>query len=85
MHPGEVLLVEFLNTIRMTRAEFAAHLGIPTQRVDEIIKGEPRSDAGDGVAVLTGPWHLSRVLAERPGSARPRKDAAPNKNPKSGA
>ena len=59
MHPGEVLLVEFLNTIRMTRAEFAAHLGIPTQRVDEIIKGNR------GVTPETA-WLFSQALGTSP-------------------
>jgi addiction module HigA family antidote len=39
-HPGEVLLEEFLVPLGITQVELARHLGIPTQRVNEIIKGK---------------------------------------------
>jgi len=39
-HPGEILLLEFLTPMRLTQVEFASHLRIPIQRVNEIIKGK---------------------------------------------
>lgn len=39
-HPGEILLLEFLNPMGLTQVEFARHLKIPIQRVNEIIKGK---------------------------------------------
>ena len=38
-HPGEILLEEFLKPLGITQVAFSAHLGIPLQRVNEIIKG----------------------------------------------
>lgn len=39
-HPGEILLLEFLTPMGLTQVEFAAHLRIPIQRVNEIIKAK---------------------------------------------
>ena len=39
-HPGEILLLEFLNALKVTQVGFARHLGIPIQRINEIVKGK---------------------------------------------
>jgi len=39
-HPGEILNEEFLQPMELTQAELANHLGIPVQRVNEIVKGK---------------------------------------------
>jgi addiction module HigA family antidote len=39
-HPGEMLLEEFLLPLKVSQVRFAAHLGIPTQRVNEIVNGK---------------------------------------------
>ena len=39
-HPGEILLVEFLNPMGLSQVEFAAHIGVPVQRVNEIVRGK---------------------------------------------
>jgi antitoxin HigA-1 len=36
-HPGEILAEEFLRPLGITQVQFAKHLGIPLQRVNEII------------------------------------------------
>ena len=38
-HPGVILLKEFLEPLGLTRKAFAAHVGIPTRRVNEIVRG----------------------------------------------
>ena len=38
-HPGEVLLFEFLEPLGVTQVAFASHLGVPVQRVNEIVRG----------------------------------------------
>ena len=38
-HPGEILLEEFLKPMKVTQVRFAAHIGVPLQRVNEIIRG----------------------------------------------
>ncbi|MBI2901186.1 MAG: HigA family addiction module antidote protein [Planctomycetes bacterium] len=37
-HPGEMLLEEFLKPMGLSQKAFAAHLGVPLQRVNEIIR-----------------------------------------------
>jgi addiction module HigA family antidote len=39
-HPGEVLLEEFLVPLGITQVAFAAHVGVPLQRVNEIVRGK---------------------------------------------
>ena len=39
-HPGEVLQEEFLVPLGLTQVAFATHLGIPVQRVNEIVRGK---------------------------------------------
>jgi antitoxin HigA-1 len=39
-HPGEILLEEFLVPMGISQVAFAAHLGVPTQRVNEIVRGK---------------------------------------------
>jgi addiction module HigA family antidote len=37
-HPGRILLRDFLEPLRMSQTELAAKLGIPLQRVNELVK-----------------------------------------------
>jgi antitoxin HigA-1 len=39
-HPGEILLEEFLIPMEMSQVAFAAHVGVPVQRVNEIVRGK---------------------------------------------
>lgn len=39
-HPGEILLEEFLNPMGLSQVEFASHIGVPVQRVNEIVRGK---------------------------------------------
>ena len=39
-HPGEILLEEFLRPLGMSQVSFAAHIGVPLQRVNEIVRGK---------------------------------------------
>jgi addiction module HigA family antidote len=39
-HPGEVLLAEFLIPLGITQVAFAEHIGVPVQRINEIIRGK---------------------------------------------
>jgi len=40
IHPGEVLLEEFLIPKGISQVALARHLGIPVQRVNEIVRGK---------------------------------------------
>ena len=39
-HPGEILLEEFLNPLGLTQVAFAGHIGVPVQRINEIVRGK---------------------------------------------
>lgn len=39
-HPGEILLEEFLSPLGVSQKRFAEHIGVPMQRVNEIVRGK---------------------------------------------
>jgi addiction module HigA family antidote len=39
-HPGEILIKDFLEPMNITQVQFAKHLNISVQRVNEIIRGK---------------------------------------------
>jgi antitoxin HigA-1 len=39
-HPGEILQEEFLTPLRVTQVAFARHIGVPVQRINEIVRGK---------------------------------------------
>ena len=40
VHPGEVLLEEFLRPLALSQAAFARHIGLGTNRVNDIVRGK---------------------------------------------
>lgn len=40
IHPGEILLEEFLQPLELSQAAFARHIGWTTTKLSEIIKGK---------------------------------------------
>jgi addiction module HigA family antidote len=58
-HPGEILIEEFLKPAGITQSRLAEHLGIPVQRVNEIVKGRR------GVSADTA-WLLAQALGTTP-------------------
>jgi antitoxin HigA-1 len=40
IHPGEIFQHEFLIPMKVTQAEFAKHIGVRFQRVNEIVRGK---------------------------------------------
>ena len=59
VHPGEVLLEEFLNPRGLTQVAFAQHIGVPLQRINEIIRGKR------GPTSATA-WLFSQALGTTP-------------------
>jgi len=47
VHPGEILLEDFLRPLKITQARLAAHLGLTPAHVNEIVVGNPVA-TGDG-------------------------------------
>ena len=39
-HPGEILLEEFLKPLGLSQVALAAHLHVPVQRVNELVRGK---------------------------------------------
>ena len=39
-HPGEILVEEFLKPLGLAQVAFARHIGVPVQRVNEIVRGK---------------------------------------------
>ena len=58
-HPGVILLKEFLEPLELTQKALATHVGIPVQRVNEIVRGKR------GVSPETA-WLLSEALRTTP-------------------
>ena len=58
-HPGLILLKEFLEPMGQTQNALAKHLGISTQRVNEIVRGKR------GVSPETA-WLLSEAFGTTP-------------------
>ena len=58
-HPGAILREEFLEPLAVTQVDFAAHIGVPLQRVNEIVRGKR------GVSPETA-WLFSGALGTTP-------------------
>jgi len=57
-HPGVILLKEFLEPLGLSQKALATHLGIPIQRVNEIIKGK-RGVSPDTAWLLSAAFNMS--------------------------
>jgi len=58
-HPGEILREEFLVPLGQTQVALAAHIGVPIQRINELIRGKR------GVTPETA-WLLAQALDTTP-------------------
>jgi addiction module HigA family antidote len=58
-HPGEILREEFLRPLGQTQVALAEHLGVPLQRVNELVRGKR------GVTPETA-WLLAQALNTTP-------------------
>ncbi len=58
-HPGEILLEEFLKPLDVTQVQFAQHIGVPVQRINEIVRGKR------GITPQTA-WLFAQALGTSP-------------------
>ena len=58
-HPGEILSREFLVPLGVTQVALAAHIGVPVQRVNELVRGKR------GVTPETA-WLLAQAFETTP-------------------
>ena len=59
IHPGEILLEEYLVPLEIAQVRLAAHLGVSVQRVNELVRGKR------GVTPETA-WMLSQAFSTSP-------------------
>jgi addiction module HigA family antidote len=58
-HPGEILQEEFLTPLGVTQVHLAEHIGVPVQRINEIVRGKR------GITPETA-WLLGQALGTTP-------------------
>ena len=58
-HPGVILLKEFLEPLELTQKALAEHVGVPVQRINEVVRGKR------GITPETA-WLLSQALRTTP-------------------
>lgn len=58
-HPGVILQREFLIPLKLTQVALAEHIGVPVQRINEIVRGKR------GVTPETA-WLLSQAFGTTP-------------------
>ena len=58
-HPGIILLKEFLEPLELTQKALAMHVGVPLQRINEIIRGKRGITPGTA-------WLLAEALNTSP-------------------
>jgi antitoxin HigA-1 len=58
-HPGEILREEFLEPLGLTQVALATHVGVPVQRINELVRGKR------GVTPQTA-WLLAGALGTTP-------------------
>ncbi len=58
-HPGIILLKEFIEPLGITQKALATHMGIPIQRINEVVRGKR------GISANTA-WLLSEALSTTP-------------------
>ena len=58
-HPGVILQKDFLEPLGLTQRALAAHIGVPVQRINEIVRGKR------GISPETA-WLLSQALGTTP-------------------
>ena len=76
IHPGEVLMEEFLKPLQISQNRLAVAIGVPPRRVNEIVHGKRRITA-DTALRLARYWHHRSVLAQPPDPLRPRSRKGP--------
>ena len=45
VHPGEILLEEFLDPLNVSQYQLAKEIGVPARRINEIVHGQRRISA----------------------------------------
>ncbi len=81
-HPGEILLLEFLAPLGITQVQLASHIGVPIQRINELVRGKrgvtPETAWLLGKAFITSPeFWLNLQSAFDLSKSRPQRSIRP--------
>ena len=66
VHPGEILLEEFLKPLGVSQYKLAKEIGVPARRINEIVHGQRRISA-DTALRLALLRHVGAVLDQSAG------------------
>jgi plasmid maintenance system antidote protein VapI len=64
IHPGEVLLEEFLEPLEISQYRLAKDISVSPRRINEIVHGLRAITARYGAPPRSVLWHLRAVLAQ---------------------
>ena len=64
IHPGEVLLEDFIEGFGITQNKVAVAIGVPPRRINEIVHGKRGITADTAARLARILWHDTAVLAE---------------------
>ena len=67
IHPGEILLVDFIEGFGITQNKLAVSIGVPPRRINEIVHGKRGITADTAIRLARGS-HSRGVLAGVSGS-----------------
>jgi addiction module HigA family antidote len=70
LHPGEILLEDFLKPLGVSQYRFAKGLSVPPRRINEIVPGKRAISADTALRRRTVLRHLRPLLAQSPGQLR---------------
>ena len=62
IHPGEILLEEFLLPMEISQTRLANSIGVPPRRINEIVLGKRGITADTALAPCQSVWHLRAIL-----------------------
>ena len=67
IHPGEILLEEFLKPMNISQYRLAKDISVPARRINEIVQGNARHQCGHGAQIVPLFRVVRTVLDEPPG------------------
>ena len=62
-HPGEVLSKEYLAPLGITQVALAGHIGVPVQRVNELVRGKRGVTAETAWLLAAAPQYVKMAEA----------------------
>ncbi len=66
IHPGEILMEEFLEPMGISQYRLAKGISVPPRRINEIVHGKRSITADTALRLGRFFWHVTSVLAKSP-------------------